>query len=98
MQSHGPGYIEILNPDSISESFKTEYYSAIVSYAIRSWITFIYEYLRKLNGLDELINWKTRSLPVSDDTTCKIFLFIYMSLILKIVLLIVTIWLLGVLD
>ena len=48
MQSHGPGYIEILNPDSFSESFKTEYYSAIDSYAIRSWIRYIYEFFAKI--------------------------------------------------
>ena len=64
MQSHGPGYIEILNPDSISESFKTEYYSAIVSYAIRSWITFIYEYLRKLNSVKLIFYYQNTDMSV----------------------------------
>ena len=64
MQSHGPGYIEILNPDSISESFKTEYYSAIVRYAIRSWITFIYEYLRKLNSVKLIFYYQNTDMSV----------------------------------
>ena len=70
MQSHGLGYIEILNPYSISESFKTEYYSAIVSYAIRSWITFIYEFFAKIK-----LKWQPKKKKIEKFKKISFILF-----------------------